>query len=256
MDFDLIQAVKRNQVEEVGEILLLRQERLHINAQDGFGWTVLHNACYRGHHLVVGLLLAHPDVEVNLKNVEGDTPFMLACYCGWRDVVSIMVSDGRVSLGEPDGDGVTPLRWVSTRNHVDVARQMIASGRRLDFAVDGDPKTDPLLVEKRLKVHRLLSRYQKDPYKTTFEVRMELRMCGDYVADVFAQVVLLCDGYLALRKQGRSAKTEKGRFFNILRQLPMDVQMVLCHRCYASARTNVSAVEFEAALTRLAPIMG
>ena len=43
---------------------------------DGFGRTLLHNACEGDSpSAVIPLLLAHPDIDVNVKDVYGGTPF-------------------------------------------------------------------------------------------------------------------------------------------------------------------------------------
>ena len=63
---------------------------------------------------------------------------------------------------------------------------------------------------------------------------------------LFAMSVMLNDRYLKLKK--RENNPNLLRFINIMLRLPMDLQMVLCHRTTGSIRTLISVSESERAL--------
>lgn len=60
---------------------------------------------------------------------------------------------------------------------------------------------------------------------------------------VFALVVLNSDGILNVSGNQDPAT----RFFRIIQELPMELQMVICHRLRDSMRNNISSQEFEQA---------
>jgi ankyrin repeat protein len=63
-------------VEEAKKFFL---DNATFNVNEAVG---LHLACDNGHHEIISLLLAHPDINVNLKNKDGATPFLLGCSWG------------------------------------------------------------------------------------------------------------------------------------------------------------------------------
>ena len=72
-----------------------------------------------------------------------------------------------------------------------------------------------------------------------------------WIADVeepisyaFVLTVLLSDGYLVVKTDGKTREKTKiqqpiGRWFNIASQLPMELQMLLCHRTFGSTKQFV-----------------
>lgn len=67
--------------DEVRRILKTHPE-VDVNWRNqSFGWGALHVACRWGHHSVISMLLAHPDINVELEDNLGCTPFYLACQC-------------------------------------------------------------------------------------------------------------------------------------------------------------------------------
>ena len=93
----------------------------------------------------------------------------------------------------------------------------------------------------------LLERFRDNPEETRDEMRMELGWF-DEAAEMFALVVFLCDGLLEIKEKNRTG----GRFFKIAEQLPMELQMVLCHRVVGSMDDNISQEASEAAFRALA----
>ena len=199
-------------------------------ARDGL--TSLHVCCLNGHPTILRLLVTHPDIEVNQKDGHGNTPFMLGCAAGHAPCVRQLLQDERVAVNEPNEDGVTPLAAAAGHEHLEAMTWIIASGRMLK------------------------------------EEEGQLRDPQERAAEIFVPVVLLCDGLLALRDLSTTPRVEAeekkeeeeeaeaeedrnlkerdaARFFRIASELPMELQMVLCHRAVSSAKTNISQIVFE-----------
>jgi len=173
------EAVKNGVVEEVNEILR-KNPSLNVNWKndENDARTALFAACVFGHHSVVSILLAHPDIDPNLKDKDGWTPFMIACLEGNPSCVRLMLQDRRVMVNEPSNDGYTPLFGAANRGHQEVIKWWIASGREMNLGKPGDiDKTDAIGAAKKrekTEVVSLLERFKIDATKTRSEVRLEL----------------------------------------------------------------------------------
>jgi len=64
-----------------------------------------------------------------------------------------------------------------------------------------------------------------------------------YAVNVFSLILGLCDSYLTLRHTNDNQIT---RFFNIVVRLPMEVQMIICHRLADHTLNNITASQVEA----------
>ena len=174
----MLAAVESGDAKKVAE--LIRQDPgFNVNmALDGYGFTLLHYACfYDRSSAVIPLLLAHPDIDVNVKSIYGSTPFFWACEYGQLSCVREMLKDSRVKVNEPHDDGYTPLWIAAYHGHLDVIKWWIASGREMDLGKPGDSKTDVIGVAKergKAEVMTLLERFKSDAAKTRSEVRKEL----------------------------------------------------------------------------------
>ena len=97
-------------------------------------------------------------------------------------------------------------------------------------------KTDAIGVAKRLgktEVVTLLERFKSDAVQTRHAMRVELGWYDEAAAEMFALVVFVSDGLLQIND---TTPSPAARFFNIARQLPLELQMVLCHRVVGSAK--------------------
>ena len=95
------------------------------------------------------------------------------------------------------------------------------------------------------------------------DVRWQLRVIDERSAEVYALTVFLCDGLLALKPAPQlhplikalavpTAAARATRFFEMASNLPMELQMLLCHRVVGSMKQNVLHEESEAAFKALA----
>ena len=226
---------------------------------DRYGYTALHLACLYGRHESVSVLLTHPQINVNHVNMYGSTPFRFGCGCynGNVEVVNVLLRDSRVDINLPANDGCTPL-WIASRwGRVEAIRWIIASGREIDLDTkgviwDGIQYTAIEIAREMNKtaVVSLLERFTRDQAQTRHEICVELGLVDAFSAELFAATVFLCDDYLRIR--GAESKSEVARFFRIASRLPMELQMMICHRVYGSAKENIPSKNSEPAFKNLA----
>ena len=250
------------------EVSSLLRDHPEINVNwtdpDYTQWTALHVASIRGHAEVVKLLLAHPDVDVNIKDDGGQTPFSLGCLRGEVSVVEVLLKDPRVNVTLDDDHGCTPLWCASRGGHFEVIECLIASGRDLGDVKnkkgedwdDGEDYTALEIAreENMTEVVSLLERFMANPTQTRHEVRVKLGFPDELAAEVFALTVFLCDDFLHLRPAAAVSDAAL-RFFTIAKRLPMELQMVLCHRAVGSMKQNILHKDSEAAFKSLARIL-
>jgi len=222
--------------------------------QDGDGYTLLHRACDSDNRsAVIPVLLAHPDIDINVKDKGGNTPFMFACYSGLTSCVREMLKDSRVNVDETDNIGDTPLWYAAKNGHVNVIRWWIVSGREMDLGEPGNDRTDAIGVAMKYgetRVVALLERFRNDATQTRHALRVELGLLDGLAAEMFALVVFVSDGLLQVKET--TTATPAARYFSIVAQLPLELQMVLCFRQVGSAKEIIPGKESEAAFKGLA----
>ena len=81
-------------------------------------------------------------------------------------------------------------------------------------------------------------------------VRLELGLLDELAAEVFALVVFVSDGLL--QAKDTTTPSPAARYFAIVAQLPLELQMVLCYRLVGSAEEIISGKESEMAFKELA----
>ena len=246
-------AVQKGDVKELAE--LMRQDPgFDVNmGLDETGWTLLHYACFGGHRAaVIPLLLAHPYIDANAKDKYGSPPLYIACF-GSASCVREMLKDSRVKVNEPDIQGHTPLWYAAANGRLDVIKWWVASGREMDLGKPEDiDKKDVIGGAKnngKTEVVALLERFKENPVETRHAVRVELGLLDELAADMFALVVFVSDGLLQIND---ATPSPAARYFNIARRLPLELQMLLCHRQVGSAKEIIPGKEREVAFKELA----
>ena len=110
----------------------------------------------------------------------------------------------------------------------------------------------------------LLERFLVNPSQTRHEVRLRLGVLDALAAEVFALTVFLCEDILQLKlpARGRRARSTSvaaiaaaTRFFNIASKLPMELQMILCHRTAGSMNQSILHNNSEVAFKSLAEVL-
>ena len=220
------------------------------------GATPFLAACEAGHLEIVKKLMDDSRIDVNRGNVRGETPFLLACYHGDRQLVQAMVDDPRVDLNAPTTLQATPLWVAAQEGHLNIVGTLLASGRHIDTevkTVDGLNTWSEMTAKQwatflgHPEISRLLEDFQENPRKTREELWTRLGLRPSLSADLFAMVVLLCDGHIRL---GPRAAKRQQRFFKIAESLPMDLQMVLCNRVFRCAGAVVSTANIDISLKK------
>ena len=111
--------------------------------------------------------------------------------------------------------------------------------------------------EKETKAVSVLERFTTNPGLTRHELRGKLGILDELAAEVFALTVFLCDD-LQLKPASNSAisaANTTARFFTVASKLPMELQMVLCHRAVGSMKQNILHKDSEAAFKSLSRIL-
>ena len=164
-----------------------------------------------------------------------------------------MLKDSRVKVNEPDRDGYSPLWFAAYSGSLEVIKWWIASGREMDLGKPGDvDKTDAIGVAKQndeTEVVTLLERFKENPLETRLQVRVELGLTDNLAAEMFALAVFVSDGILQVND---TIPSPAARYFSIVRRLPLELQMVVCHRVVGSAEEIIPGKESEVAFKWLA----
>ena len=125
----------------------------------------------------------------------------------------------------------------------------------MDLGKPGEDKTDAIgLARKQGKseILTLLERFKENPEETRHAVRVELGWHDEAAAEMFALVVFVSDELLQINGTTTTTTTPAARFFTIATQLPLELQMVLCHRLVGSARENIPSNNSQVAFKSLA----
>jgi len=87
----------------------------------------------------------------------------------------------------------------------------------------------------------VLERFIANPAETRYELQVKLGMLDELAAEFFALIVFLCDDLLQLKPALTTtpASAAASRFFTIASKLPMELQMILCHRAVCSMKQNI-----------------
>jgi hypothetical protein len=237
--------------EEEARKILKENKEINVNWGDESGYTALHGACNEAQDKVVTMLLAHPDIDVNQKSTYGSTPFLFACASGNTTCVQLMLKDARVKVNEPDNYGHPPLWFAAESGYLKLIQWWIASGREMDLGQPEKEYNDAIGGAKKYwktEVISLLERFRDYPEETRYQVRVELGCLEEMAAEIFALAVFLCDGLLELKEENRAGAA---RFFRMAKKLPMELQMVLCHRVVGSAGGNIPGEQREVAFKEL-----
>lgn len=209
--------------------------------------TTLEIACRRNYSEIVALLLARPDIDVNQLNKYDSRPLITACNMGNTSCVRLLLEDSRLEI-----EGI-PCYGAIVDGHLETIKWYIASGRQLDLG--------EILEYKRLRpldhqMSSLLRRFKDHPDNTRYRVRLELGCLDKLSADIFALVIFLCDDLLRLKNKDVSPliRHETVRFLSIMKELPMELQMIICHRAVGSAGTNIASKTAEFGFRQLAKV--
>ena len=244
--------------------VLQSHPEINVNSTNHNDFTALHWACCCGHVEVVKLLLAHSGINVNPQTNTGATPFYYGCSNGDVTVVQLLLKDPRLDVTLADNCDCSPFALAAQEGQYAVIEWLMASGRDLgDLNLKGEfyqherhTALEIAREERNTEVVLLLERFMRDPALTRHELRVRLGMLDELAAEIFALTVFLCDGLLQLKPASHpTAFAAAVRFFSMVSKLPLELQMVLCHRAVGSMKQNILHQDSEAALKDLARIL-
>jgi len=208
-----------------------------------FNWKskLLHEAAENpGGHDVVKELLDDPEVDVNYTfGALGLTPFMRACResdaekvrmflesrreinYNHRDVMGrtvlhrgrpgdpvfrMLLDDHRIDVNVVNSRGASVL--MARLSNLDRVKRILATGRftQIHAVSEHNNSALSLVVASGINVTAdIIRAHIEDPVASTRRLREELGGYPEYLAgELFAIVVLLCDGYLASSAGGRT----------------------------------------------------
>ena len=198
-------------------------------AGDDNGYTALHQASLRNCDTIAAILLAHPAIDLNQQNAAGESPFFLACFMGSTSCVRLLLKDSRVDVNIPGNSGCHPFQNPAMQGYGETIKWYIASGREINQDEVEDVLSDAIAIATEngeAEVTTLLEKFKENPEDIRHRMRMELGWYDEAAAEVLALVVFASDGFLEIKGV---ATTNVTRYFGIARQLPLELQMVLCY---------------------------
>ena len=117
--YNLIEAVKNNDINRVNSILNNGKE--NINAKDRDGWTALIWASCKG-DLEIVKLLVESGADIDAKDNDGWTALMRASWRGYSEIVQYLVEIG-ADINIKNEDGKTALDLADTEEIKEILRK-------------------------------------------------------------------------------------------------------------------------------------
>ncbi len=133
--------------------LLLKHEKVNVNATDNWLWTPLHEACQKNKLDSMLALLGHSGVDPAAKNADSRSPLDLcrtdearqvfgseykknelleACRTGSLECLDAVLTRFNVNCRASDGRESTPLHLASGFNRVRVVQSLLERGAQCD----------------------------------------------------------------------------------------------------------------------------
>jgi len=246
---------------------LLQLPQVDINLWNTGKGTPFFIACQQDQADVVSLLLKDPRVVVNdhLAPKVVVTPFIQACQYASYKTVAILARDERIDVNKVDKDRCTGLLLASYYGQLATVQVLLASEKSVDVRLKTAPGHQTWCNKTPAEVTRLqmtqdrtgfadetvyrrmqangpaiievLEAYEANPIAVRRRLR-ELPVVRDpFVGQLFALMVLIADNFLSLNPSLK--EQEATRFFAIGHTLPIELQMVLCNRVFASPKDIV-----------------
>jgi len=253
--------------------MLQADPRVDVTKPNNRGATPMLTACYNRHREVVALLLADPRVDPQQAKSNGSTPFLMACYSGSEEIVSMLLQDPRVDVNTPQNEGATPLYMATQNGHLSIVQMILAfhgdvATRLRITTADPDedgktaaewaralvtlPKREYMGEDAHLRIKtlgptlgNLIVEYEADMATVRASLQRLPHIQGYFIAHTFALLIFYADSFL----QTTPAITPSSvtRFLTMSSKLPLDLQMVLCHRMFGSAQNLILSRDSEPA---------
>ncbi|MHB1910093.1 MAG: ankyrin repeat domain-containing protein [Nitrososphaerales archaeon] len=246
IEAELYDAVQANQTSVVKDILDRHPDvNVSFRSDPGDFSSALHTAAVKNNAEIIRLLLKSRKIQINQQNRFGMTALHFAAIRGNIEALKVLLKHPYVRADMIGNINRTPLRNAATEGGLEAVKWLIASGKELGSLAFLDFFRVPKEIET------LLSQFQKNPGQVRKEVRRGLGLTqNEDIRDLFAQVVFLSDGLL----RQTDYQDPKVRFFSISARLPLELQMILCHRTYASPKDLILIRDAEPSFRALAAV--
>lgn len=175
---------------------------------------------------------------LNEKDNNGFTPFHVACVYEHTQVVKYLISvPGFNSLNTRTNHSYTPCDFANIHCKIDVMKELL---KQKDIQASQKlSEYYPVVIgtkENRKIMNELIESFTNDPIITRMKLVFEENMI------IYRLIIFMCDGYYELNCNSDNNKGT--RFFKIIQQLPLELQMVLIHRMSKSLKNNISGEIF------------
>jgi len=213
-----------------------------------YTFTPLHIACTIGNVEMIELLLvSKPGIDVNALDNHGCSPLIKLCksineeyvtkcikvILSLRPDINLNIQFVNVNNNN-DRRKRTLLDLVCVKGYFEVVKYLLAFGattsKDLKNINSDDDNYSDIGHNASIDPHvgyNLVKQHINDPY-LFISHKAEI----DPISKVFTTIVLLCDGYYRLK--------QSSSFYNIVCKLPMDLQMIMCHRLFRSTKQNIT----------------
>jgi len=254
--------------------LLIQQPHVNVNIQNNKGCTPLHLACRYGNIDIVNVLLGFNGINVNIKTDGGYTPLSNACIGRYIEVIDALLHYDNLNI---NCDAPLPLILSSLDSNTDVIKMLLCHPnidvhkknnknftalmamceRHYNYLhsiantlqVDTTEHIKYLLCKNYNPSTNIIDDEQLDHYEIIKQIKQQHSLLLPYkakidtVSYIFTLVVLVCDNYFTLKQNSYNLdKQHQQRFFNICTQLPMEIQMIICHRVCGSRKDIISSL--------------
>lgn len=265
MEQHLVDAVYDDNLIEVKRLLRL-EPAIDVNWHTSYSGNALLIAVSENRVDVLKELLSHPNIDVNAKYQDSSTALIVACSNGHLDCVKLLLKDKRVDVRSVNVLNLPAFDIAVFSRHLEIVKWWLAlvspedpedQRRRPDFErrffTFGATIVDMTEMDSE-EMSQLLIAYKQQPVAIHRKLRSELGLSQQVAAEVFAQVIFLCDGLLECDPIciTNHVTNQAVRFFSVAKQLPMELQMVLCNLVAGSTATNILTVDSEPAFRSLA----
>ncbi|NYT41649.1 ankyrin repeat domain-containing protein [Sphingomonas sp. R-74633] len=129
--YNFLQAIRETDGTKVNKFLEDKSLRI-VNTRDrNTGDGALHIVVRRSDSTYLRVLLQQDDINVNLQDGRGNTPLIIAAERGWDEGVQILIKYG-ANVNMPNSSGETPLIRAVQVHDADVVRALLTAGANPD----------------------------------------------------------------------------------------------------------------------------
>lgn len=179
-------------------------------------------------------------ISISVKNEKGFTPLMIACQNGNLEIVKVLLTNRNLNLQTRTESGDTVFDIACQNNYDKILSYLLAySHRELQLKIPDKPTQ---------LIHNMIECNNKKPEKFRRDLQRILKLDADFASQVFAVILYHCDDYLSF---GERISAQTGRFFKITKQLPMELQMLICNLQYRRKKIFIPKKDLESALRKM-----